>query len=492
MSQKAESYLSYIVSLIFAIAFGFNSPIHPFSNGDAGVDSSVFKTVTMMMERGYVPYKDSFDHKGPLIYFINWLGNRISYYRGIWVIEVLAISITFYFMYRIARISCNMLSSFFITILSVSLLFYFYDGGNFTEEYAMPLIAVSLYIFLDYLVNNTISRIRLFISGTSLTLVLMLRPNMISVWFVFCIAILAVEIKNKQFQKIAFFSKHFITGMVLTLIPFIIWLAVNNNFYSFFQDYVVFNMKYNSSMPQSEKLLAMYDAFINFMLPALSLALACIVLYFRKNILINTIYTLYLAITLYTIIMGGMGYYHYGMVIVPSVVYPISLLWNTIEHIKDTNTQKALMSFCIVFTIYLTVVSNWLGLLSDIGHAYLNKDTYHRSEEVENIVSIISSHTNEDDKISVYGNWDLIYVLSNRAHATKYSYQYPIGLINEAIMNEYFTQLQNEQPQIIVVEHGYYKNKTLKSYINKNNYTMIYAENPADLNESALVFEKVN
>ena len=32
-----------------------------------------------MMEKGYMPYRDSFDHKGPLLYFLNFIGNKCVY-----------------------------------------------------------------------------------------------------------------------------------------------------------------------------------------------------------------------------------------------------------------------------------------------------------------------------------------------------------------------------------------------------------------------------
>ena len=91
--KYSENTIALSVSIILALIFGINSPLHPWLGTEAGTDSSVFKTVVMMMERGYQPYRDSFDHKGPFLYILNWLGNRISPYNGIWWIEVAAIVI---------------------------------------------------------------------------------------------------------------------------------------------------------------------------------------------------------------------------------------------------------------------------------------------------------------------------------------------------------------------------------------------------------------
>ena len=72
-----------------------------------------------------MPYRDSFDHKGPLLFIINFLGNKISSYRGIWVFELLFMVITIFILYKIARMSCKIVTSylsvFFINFIIVYL-----------------------------------------------------------------------------------------------------------------------------------------------------------------------------------------------------------------------------------------------------------------------------------------------------------------------------------------------------------------------------------
>ena len=102
-----EKFIAFIISCIVALLFGFNSPLHPWVGSEAYTDSSVFKTVALMMEHGYMPYRDSFDHKGPILYIINLIGNSISQYRGIWVIEIIFLTVTFYMLYKISRLSCG-------------------------------------------------------------------------------------------------------------------------------------------------------------------------------------------------------------------------------------------------------------------------------------------------------------------------------------------------------------------------------------------------
>ena len=78
--------------------------MHFWLDSDAGTDQSVFQTVALMMQKGYMPYLDSFDHKGPLIYLINYWGMMINKRHGIWIIEFIAIWITYAALYKIARL----------------------------------------------------------------------------------------------------------------------------------------------------------------------------------------------------------------------------------------------------------------------------------------------------------------------------------------------------------------------------------------------------
>ena len=77
--------------------------------------------------------------------------------------------------------------------------------------------------------------------------------------------------------------------------------------------------------------------------------------------------------------------------------------------------------------------------------------------------------TEEEDKISVYGNWNIIYVLSNRVHATRYSYQFPIGQVMPEIMDEYMKDLQEELPKILVIMSGKFDDN-IHGFLDKNNY----------------------
>ena len=81
-------------------------------------------------------------------------------------------------------------------------------------------------------------------------------------------------------------------------------------------------------------------------------------------------------------------------------------------------------------------------------------------------------------------------MITKREHATKYSYQFPIGTVMPSIMDEYIKELGEELPKIIVIQAGTY-NDIISAFLDNNNYSLIWKNNNEEnLNNSALVFEK--
>ena len=68
----------FLISLFVILLLFINSPFSPFHKYCFEYDATAYKTVACGILKGKVPYKDLFDHKGPLTYFILALGFIIS------------------------------------------------------------------------------------------------------------------------------------------------------------------------------------------------------------------------------------------------------------------------------------------------------------------------------------------------------------------------------------------------------------------------------
>lgn len=474
MKKKLDYTIVLIFSAIVSFIFLLSSPLHPWNNYDIETDSSVFKTVTMMMGKGYMPYRDTFDHKGPLLYIINLLGDQFSSYRGVWIVEFLFMIVTVFMLYKISRISCGLWESLVTAIASLSLLYQFFEGGNLVEEYAMCFIAISLFIFLDYLANNHVTRFRLVICGATFAGTLLLRPNMIPVWVVMCLTILIKVCSEKDWKNLKSFILYFCLGSLLVIVPIMLWLILKNDFSYFWDAYIVFNFEYTSDSSLSE-MWCVFFFFFNHTIFYIAF-LAQIYLLKAENKWLNYAHLLCMLVTFFSISFSGNDYKHYGMVLIPLITYPISGIFSQIRTIKTVEVKHVLSMLVTLYFVVTLIMPYWEDTIQDLPPRYNSRSIDKISETAQTVASYVKSNTAEDDYISVYGNWDFIYILSGRKHATRYSYQFPIGTVRPGIMNEYISELTEAQPPVIVIQSGYFDD-TISTFLTENNYKLAWAEN---------------
>lgn len=453
----------FVLAFIFSMQCGVNI----WNNGEAGIDSSVFRTVAMLMTKGYMPYMDTFDHKGPLLYIINYLGMLLSYYRGIWILELLTIFITFYFMYKTARLFCRPLIAGISVMIASTALYSYFDGGNLVEEYALPFIAFSLYCYTRYFLKDEVKKWEIFVCGACFAAVLLLRPNMAVIWCVFSLAVFIHCIVNRAYKVLKKYLILFLAGMSCAVLPVILWIWVNGALYDFVNDYIFFNLKYTGT----GTLIDRWNACLYFLKDTVALWALAIVLYaiVKEADYLPICYGCSILLSVYAISVSGLAYDHYGMILIPVYIYPIGFLLGQCD--KAMQKERIASVFVILYLSVSLMLPVWLDGISHMIENYDTRDQEKRSEAVTSIVNYIVSNTEEDDKITVYGNWDIIYVLSQRLPASRYSYQSPIGQIDPTRMEEYLAEITSAQPELIVLRQ---EDEEILSFIANNNYRQVY------------------
>ncbi|MCD7943920.1 MAG: hypothetical protein LUH43_03400 [Clostridia bacterium] len=443
--------------------------------GESGTDSSVFRYVAYAMSHGQIPYKDIFDHKGPLLYLINYIGYLIDEEIGVWFFEYLALLITTVFIFAISKMFCkHNLKAALTTFASLSLLCLYFEGGNLTEEYAMPLIAISLYIFLDYFRNDKTTRLKLIICGLCGGCVLMLRPNMAVAWLVFPVFILIKQISNKKIKKLLEECILFLAGVVIAIIPFIIYFIYTNSLQDFWNVYLIFNAEYSGSQGSMIGILHSIYSFSNpFLIISIITVLVCI--YKRNNLFLNTVYMVFMLMSLLALSISGRQYGHYGMLLIPVVAYPLATLLANYK--KNMFSAAALCSSIIIIcmTYYVRPTYNLYT------HILKNDGVSKTTEEVSDYVK---TYTEEEDRILVIGNKDILYLECDRMCASKYSYQLPIANIRTEIYDELYVEIEQNNPAAIIVPVGNEDFYGLENYLYENEYTEVMS------NEDYTVYQK--
>lgn len=440
--RNKENIIVLVIMFLIASIFMMQSQMHPLINGETYTDSSVFRLIGILMKKGYIPYRDTFDHKGPLLYLINYLGVLISEANGIWYIELIFLTITLFSMYKIANLVCNKLIAVAVVFISTYPLITFFQAGNLVEEYALPFISISLYIYLDYLLNNRISKPRLFICGLFLGAVLMLRPNMIGTWIVLSIGVLIKLIKNKEYNRIFLFLLWFCLGVATATLPFLIWLLINDAFKAFILDYIVFNIYYSAS--GNADILDKLNSFWFFIKePIILTSFVYMTLMLYKKNFNNVIYLILMIVN--TILLSISGELpHYGMIIIPLLSFPLANIFKSIDisNLRDMSLTSVLMVVALITTLsYIDIIRNNINING--------KQTENKG--LLEIKEIVNKYTNKNETITCYGNWDYIYYYCDRIPASKHSYQTPPADIYPIFWDEYYEDLNNTKPNVLIL-----------------------------------------
>ena len=182
-----------IVILGLRFLYGIN-PITSYPSRDSGV----FLDIGQRMLAGDTPYLDYWDHKGPLIYFINALGKLLDP-AGEWGIFFLQVGFITTTIYLVRRFLVNQVSRLSFGI-GLAVFLYFVNnlgqGGNLVEVYALLFIAAGLAAGIKAIESGR--NWPMIILGGTGALAFALRPNLIAVFIVTFVVWLAVQIKQKH------------------------------------------------------------------------------------------------------------------------------------------------------------------------------------------------------------------------------------------------------------------------------------------------------
>ena len=107
---KRENFIAIITIDVLSAAFIMicsvsTSPLVP---NFYHWDSAIFQVVGKSWTRGIMPYAECFDHKGPLLFLLEAIGYMFGIGKvGVAIVQWISLSISFFFIYKIARLFMN-------------------------------------------------------------------------------------------------------------------------------------------------------------------------------------------------------------------------------------------------------------------------------------------------------------------------------------------------------------------------------------------------
>ena len=452
--RKTSNTVDIIFCLAVALIASTFFSLYPLGNDYPLTDSSVFIYTGKKMLQGNIPYKDFFDHKGILLYFIQCLGLLISpgNFNGIWIIEVLNLSITTWFLFKISGLFSKDKIVRYLAVIATIIIcgLRCYEGGNLTEEYALPWISYAIYIFLKYF-KNFKYRFRDIIGiGVGFAIVSLLRVNMVAIWAAVMPIIFIRMLYRKQFKELGNCAIGFMIGLLVVYLPVFAYLFHTECLNDMIRYYITFNFQYSGSFDWKNVAQAIVE-FMKHMWPVMIAIVISLVFEYKNRLILISLWML--AISLVLAYMNGIMLKHYGIVTLPIFVIwficAITQLYKLVDlkvkiQFKISDINEGIFIIGLVLSVVMAFV-----LKSEMTKEILGvpeQDVF--SEEVS--VYLAENTTGEDD-VLIIGNDVKYYLISERETENKFFYQTPPINISYELYEEFISELKRCESDFIIV-----------------------------------------
>lgn len=244
-SNRKDIFLFFIYSLFLLFFCSEFSPLYQF-NGSPDVNIYYIIGKGILFDR--VPYRDLFDHKGPLIFFIYALGYTLSAdsFLGMYIVSSLFLFIAITFVYFLSKLFINRYLSIISALSFPIFLMIFIAYGGTAEEYILTFLVISLFLFIYYFQTSAILHNPkvMFIHGVMFSSVFFIKLNLVVFWFFPTIFIFIFLLIKRYYKNLFTNLFSFTLGCSFITIPILLYFLFNDAFPDFWEAYIYVNYKY--------------------------------------------------------------------------------------------------------------------------------------------------------------------------------------------------------------------------------------------------------
>jgi hypothetical protein len=391
---------------------------------------------------------DFVDNKGPLAYLISVPGLYLGGFTGIWITELILMCVSVFFAYRTAILFGSKFKAIMGTFFSFMVLIMFFYVNAGTEEYSLPFLMLSFYIFARYFFSQRqdVSFLELIILGFCFACAVLIRLNMFPLWAGFCAVIFVEAIMKRRFMLLAKYVSGFCFGIIIVFIPVFLYLKINGIVDAFLEQVIFGGASKGFSGAGIKETVKKFYIVIdrNYSFVPIILGLFWIITKYKQPH-----FNFYLGYTISYFLMllflsFSSGDSHYNLVLIPFFIPAITFLVNLIDsaffEVKAKNVVLALF-FLFCFSEGL---ANYLYDLKRITSDESGK-------QLINAGKMIDENTRPGDKIISLGFNGYIYPFTKRDSVSKYIYQGSGLDYIPGARKEFISDVLTNKPAIIAV-----------------------------------------
>lgn len=239
------------------------SPLYPFNEWS---DINLYFNIGKGIFNGRTLYTESFDHKGPLIFFIYGFGYLISNtsFLGMYLIESLAWGAMIIAGYLTARLYLDKIYAFIVALVFPVLVLSYTGEGGSAEEFIVIIQSLSLYLFVRYFKDKENTKHKplfMFIHGFLSAMVILIKINLVLFWFFPLLAVFITLLSAKQYNNLFRNIVAYAAGVAVACLPIFIYLIYNNALSEAWNVYIVLNGTYATFASLGETIEGLFVRF---------------------------------------------------------------------------------------------------------------------------------------------------------------------------------------------------------------------------------------
>lgn len=426
-------------------------------------DSGVFLYGGWRLLQGELPYRDVWDHKPPVIFYLNALGLALAGGSrwGVWLIEVASLSVAAGLALHVLRRAFGLFAAlaglYFGLLAAVFLL----EGGNFTTEFTLPMQWGCLTLFAGA-PGRSLGWRGLAI-GALCGLMFFTKQNTIGVGVTIGLYVLMggrrAGTATAAVRDLAGLAGGGVIASVLILSPF----ALANALPELWSAAFVFNVAYGAGATMQDRLIALGRGLIALQSTNLTgLALSGwgfgVLRALRRNLsgplapLIG-IALLDLPIELLMVSASGKSFAHYYLALLPPgmILAAFAIYALTEAVLSATRLSRAEARLGVLAGVL--VVGALLQTKSPLDYARVVADAAQFNRSQLEIIAEVRKRTGPTEPVLVLGAEVQINFLAQRRAPTRYAYQSALhtpGYTTPAMVEAFYAEIQGDPPRVIV------------------------------------------
>lgn len=366
-----------VISIAAITVCSKSSPLYPMNNWD---DANCFFTVGKSVMNGRVLYRDIFEQKGPLLYFIYSCAYLISdaSFLGVYFIEIASCFMFMIFSAKIIMLFCEKRVIYYLPLVAA---FIFgsaaFEQGGSAEELCLPLIACCVYFGLKaVLYRKKLSYFQWFVTGVFSGMVLWIKFSLLGFYIGMGAFMLVYYFRNHWHKKILPSLFFLVAGEAAASLPVMIYFIMNNSLKHLFEVYFYCNLFIypvnESGSGIMNLILNLNNGFFsfvwNFGACLFCMVLGMVYLFIRSK----SLFAYYLSTSVFSFLLlyaGGRRYTYYSFILAVFAPMGLVMIYKTVQLLAAK--KKKVLSHLIIYLSAAAAFFISIGFM-----AFISPNTY--------------------------------------------------------------------------------------------------------------------